>query len=113
MYVSILEFACKGPKGSPVKCTLQSAGGSLKKKRCTVPQGQHVESGPKYICGQQSKMAFRAKQAAATLLLLKYKYGRSFLLAYIEKMAACRFTRSFVWHSSAQNIYAEQIKSRR
>jgi hypothetical protein len=65
------------------------------------------------LCGQRSKMAFMAKQAAATLLLLKYKYGRSFLPVYIEKMAACRFTRSFVWHSSAQNIYAEQIKSRR
>jgi hypothetical protein len=54
------------------------------------------------------KWAFQARQAAATILLLKYRYGRSFLLAYIEKMAACRFTRSFVWHSSAQNIYAEQ-----
>jgi hypothetical protein len=115
MYVSTLEFAGKGPKGSPVKCTLQSAGRSLKKKmhRAARVQISTSESGPKYICGQRSKMAFMAKQAAATLLLLKYKYGRSFLLAYIEKMAACRFTRSFVWHSSAQNIYAEQIKSRR
>jgi hypothetical protein len=31
---------------------------------------------------------------AATLLLLKYKYGCSFLLAYIEKMAACNFLSS-------------------
>jgi hypothetical protein len=63
--------------------------------------------------GNSPRWLFRARQTAATLLLLKYKYGHSFLLAYIEKMAACRFTSSFVRHSSAQNIYAEQIKSRR
>jgi hypothetical protein len=51
-----------------------------------------------------------ARQAAATLLLLKYKYGRSFFLSYIEKMTACGFTSSFVRHSSVQNIYAEQNK---
>jgi hypothetical protein len=68
--------------------------------------------GSNVSAGNGPRCCFRARQAAATLLL-KYKYGRSFLLAYIEKMAACRFTRSFVWHSSAQNIYAKQIKSRR
>ena len=40
------------------------------KKKCTVSQ-------LKCILGQRSKMA---RQAAATLLLLKYKYSRSFLL---------------------------------
>jgi hypothetical protein len=44
-------------------------------------------------------------QAAATFLLSMHKYGRSFLLAYIEKMAACKFTRSFVWHRLDDEIY--------
>jgi hypothetical protein len=49
----------------------------------------------------RSKMAFfRTEQAAATFSLSMHQYGRSFLLSYIEIMAACIFTRSFVWRSS-------------
>ena len=41
-------------------------------------------------------LVLRAKQAAATFLLFMHQNGHSFLLAYIEKMAACIFTRLFV-----------------
>ena len=74
-------------------CTLRS-GHKKKMHRAARVQISTSESGPKYICGQRSKMAFRARQVAATLLLLKYRYGHSFLLAYIEKMAACNFLSS-------------------
>jgi hypothetical protein len=43
---------------------------------------------------------FRTGQAAATFSLSMHQYGRSFLLSYIEIMAACIFTGSFVWRSS-------------
>ena len=74
-------------------CTLRS-GHKKKMHRAARVQISTSESGPKYICGQRSKMAFRARQAAATLLLLKYEYGCFFLLAYIEKMAAYNFLSS-------------------
>ncbi len=60
----------------------------IKKKDAPCRKGtdQHVRIRSKilYICGQRSKMAFRARQAAATLLLLKYRYGRSFLLFILK-----------------------------
>ncbi len=80
------DAPCSKAKKSPSYVLYFALVRSLKKK-CIV-------SRPKCICGQRSKMAFRARQAAATLLLLKYKYGHSFLLAYIEKMAACNFLSS-------------------
>jgi len=87
----------------------------IKKKmhRAARVQISTSESGPKYICGQRSKMAFRARQVAATLLLLKYRYGHSFLLAYIEKMAACNFLSSSldagVFNSSMFNLVTKYI----
>jgi hypothetical protein len=60
------------------------------------------------FAGNGPRWRFRVKQAAANFFLLSmHQYGRSFLLFYIKKMAACIFTRSFVWHSSAQNIYMQ------
>ncbi len=50
------------------------------------------ESGPKW--------RFRSRKAATTFLLFMHQYGRSFLLTYIEKMAACIFIRLFIWQSS-------------
>ncbi len=49
--------------------------------------------------GNGPRWSFRTRQAAATFLLSMLKYDRFFLFTYIEKMAACIFTRSFVWHS--------------
>ena len=99
-------WATEGRQGKPVQKMKAHAseyaqhpalcGQVIKKKmhRAARVQISTSESGPKYICGQRSKMAFRAGQVAATLLLLKYRYGHSFLLAYIEKMAACNFLSS-------------------
>jgi hypothetical protein len=68
--------------------TLQSGQVAKKKDAWNLPATVQKET---------TVLVLRAKQTAATFFLLfMHQNGHSFLLAYIEKMAACIFTRSFV-----------------
>jgi hypothetical protein len=72
---------------SPVRCTLQSVGRSLK-KICTVSRSQNKQAAATlccFLCANMAaplfyKMAFSGGHNSCYFLLLKYKYGHSFLL---------------------------------